>query len=73
MSDQFDQAQVGRVMEIHDKMAKVDLGGGTMINVNITFVNARQGDFVLVHAGYAISVLNLEEADRMLAHWRQAN
>jgi hydrogenase expression/formation protein HypC len=73
LSDQFDQAQVGKIMEIHHETAKVDLGGGTTINVNIALVNAKQGDFVLVHAGYAISVLNLEEANRMLARWRSTD
>jgi len=70
MSDPYDLAQVGRVIQILGEMAKIDLGGGTLVNANIALSEAKVGDYVLVHAGYVLKVLDLAEAKRMLARWR---
>jgi len=70
MSDPYDLAQVGRITEIHGELGKVDLGGGTIVNANIALTDAKVGDYVLVHAGYVLKVLDIEEAKRMLARWR---
>lgn len=51
-------------------MAKIDLGGGTLVNANIALSEAKVGDYVLVHAGYVLKVLDLEETKRMLARLR---
>jgi hydrogenase expression/formation protein HypC len=34
-------------------------------------VNAKVGDYVLVHAGYAIQVLDEEEAQETLRLWKE--
>jgi len=70
LSNSNDLGQVGRILEIQETQAKVDLGGGTTIQANIALAEAKVGDFVLVHAGYVLKVLNIEEAERMLARWR---
>lgn len=51
-------------------MAKIDLGGGTLVTANTALTEAKVGDYVLVHAGYVLKVLDIEEAKRMLARWR---
>jgi len=51
-----------RVESIDDHMAQVELGGVTR-PVCITLTpEVRVGDYVLVHTGYAISVVDEEEA-----------
>lgn len=45
--------------------------GGVMRAVNVSLVDARVGDFVIVHAGYAIEVLDREEAEKTLELFRE--
>ena len=70
MSDRFDLAQVGKITEIQGEFGRVDLGGGTIIKANVVLADAKVGDYVLVHAGYVLKVLDVEEAERMLSRWR---
>jgi hydrogenase expression/formation protein HypC len=70
MSDRYDLAQVGRITQIQGEIARIDLGGGTAATANIALTDAKVGDYVLVHAGYVLKVLNIQEAERMLAQWR---
>ena len=70
MGDSYDLGQVGKVLHIEGTVARVDLGGGTTIQANMALAEARVGDFVLVHAGYVLKVLDTEQAERMLAQWR---
>jgi len=70
MNDPYDLAQVGRITQIQGELGKVDLGGGTIVSANIALTDAKVGDYVLVHAGYVLKVLDIEEAKRMLARWR---
>ena len=70
MSDPYDLAQVGKVIQIQNEMGKVDLGGGTIVNANVALTNVKVGDYVLVHAGYVLKILDIEEARRMLSQWR---
>ena len=53
-----------RVMEINGTNGKVDFGGN-VLDVQLGFVPAKAGDYVLVHAGCAIAVLKKEEADEI--------
>jgi hydrogenase expression/formation protein HypC len=70
MRDPYDLAQVGRVTEIQGELGVIDLGGGTTVHANIGLTDAKVGDYVLVHAGYVLRVLDIEEAKRMLERWR---
>ena len=46
-------------------MATVDYGGVSR-TANISLVEAKVGDFVIVHAGYAIQVMDKAEAEKTL-------
>jgi hydrogenase expression/formation protein HypC len=58
------------VKSIDGVMATVDFGGVTR-TANVSLVDAKVGDFVIVHAGYAIEVLDREEAEKTLELFRE--
>jgi hydrogenase expression/formation protein HypC len=60
-----------KIIEIEENKAKVDFGEGVLREVNVTLVNARVGDYVLVHAGYAIQVLDEKEALETIQLWNE--
>ena len=46
--------------------------GGTDMEVNISLLeNPKPGDYVIVHAGFAIETLDLEEAEDRIELFRQ--
>jgi len=59
-----------KVMSVQGDEARVDFGEGVLRDVNVTLVDAKVIDYVLVHAGYAIQVLNEQEALETLRLWR---
>ena len=60
-----------RVLEKEGDMARVDFGEGTSREVNIALVNVNVGEFVIVHAGFAIEVLDEAEAKETLNLWNE--
>ena len=60
-----------RIVEVKGSVAKVDFGEGVLREVNVSLVEAKAGDYVLVHAGYAIQVLSEEEAKETLRLWSE--
>ena len=60
-----------KVLEIQGDVAKVDFGQGVAREVNVMLVEARVGEYVLVHAGYAIQTLDQEAAEESLRYWRE--
>jgi hydrogenase expression/formation protein HypC len=58
-----------KIMKINGEVADVDFGEGILREVNITLVEPRVGEYVLVHAGYAITVVDKEEAEETLRLW----
>jgi hydrogenase expression/formation protein HypC len=58
----------GKIVEFHDKygvrMSKVDFGGVTREACMDYVPDARLGEYVLVHVGFAISKIDEEEARR---------
>ena len=58
------------VKSIEGHMATVDYGGVSR-TANISLVEAKVGDFVIVHAGYAIQVMDREEAEKTLEMFRE--
>jgi hydrogenase expression/formation protein HypC len=60
-----------KVMKINGDVAEVDFGEGILREVNIALVKTKIGEYVLVHAGYAITVLDREEAEETLRLWSE--
>jgi len=56
-------------MSLQGETAQVDFGQGVLREVNVSLVEAKLGDYVLVHAGYAIQVLEEQEALETLSLW----
>jgi len=71
MGDRYDLAQVGKVIEINGDTSKVEMGGGTVVSAIIGLVDAKVGDYVLVHAGYVISKVDMEKALQTLNEYRE--
>ncbi len=60
-----------KVLEVNGDVAKVDFGQGVAREVNVMLVDARVGEYVLVHAGYAIETLDQKAAEESLKMWRE--
>jgi hydrogenase expression/formation protein HypC len=58
------------VKSIDGHLAIVDYGGVSR-TANISLVEAKVGDFVIVHAGYAIQVMDRAEAEKTLEIFRE--
>ncbi len=58
-----------KVLEIHGNVAKVDFGNGVIRDVNVMLVEPKVGEYVLVHAGYAIQVIDRKAAEETLRLW----
>jgi hydrogenase expression/formation protein HypC len=60
-----------KILEINGDIAKVDFGQGVAREVNVMLVDAKVGEYVLVHAGYAIEKMSKKAAQESLDTWRQ--
>jgi hydrogenase expression/formation protein HypC len=60
-----------KIVSVKEDKAKVDFGEGVLREVNVALVNAKVGDYVLVHAGYAIQVLDEKEAQETIRLWNE--
>ena len=58
-----------KIMNMEGTKANVDFGQGVLREVNISLVEAKIGDYVLVHAGYAIQIIEEKEAKETLSLW----
>lgn len=63
----------GKIIEIdkNKEHAIVDYGNGTKRKANVTLVNVKIGNYVLVHAGFAIEVLDEKDALETLDLFRE--
>jgi hydrogenase expression/formation protein HypC len=61
----------GKVLSKEGTHAKVDFGGGIVRDVNISLVDVEVGQYVVVHAGFAIQVMDEEEAKETLRLWQE--
>jgi len=63
----------GKIIKLDKKRqtAIVDYGSGTKRNANVSLVDVKLGDYVLVHAGFAIQTLDKKEALETLALFRE--
>jgi hydrogenase expression/formation protein HypC len=60
-----------KVVSVKEDKARVDFGEGVLREVNVTLVKAKVGDYVLVHAGYAIQILDEKEAQETIRLWNE--
>jgi hydrogenase expression/formation protein HypC len=60
-----------RVLRVDGSKAQVDFGEGVLRDVNVTLVDAKVGEYVLVHAGYAIQTVDEKDALETLALWKE--
>jgi len=60
-----------RVMRIDGSKAQVDFGEGVLREAQVTLVEAKVGDYVLVHAGYAIQTVDQKEALETISLWKE--
>lgn len=60
----------GQVVSIDSNQADVDFGG-VLRKVNVSLVDAKVGEWVVVHAGFAIEKMDEEEARETLKLWSE--
>jgi len=58
-------------MRVNGDKAQVDFGEGVLREVNVTLVEAKVGDYVLVHAGYAIQTVDRKDALETISLWNE--
>lgn len=66
----------GKVLTIEGDEDLLRMGrvafGGIVKEVSLAYVpEVKIGEFVLVHAGFALTVIDVQEADRLLVYWRE--
>ena len=59
------------VKSVQGDKAQVDFGQGVLREINVTLVEVKVGEYVLVHAGYAIQKLDQKDALETLDLWRE--
>ncbi|NLK52118.1 MAG: HypC/HybG/HupF family hydrogenase formation chaperone [Syntrophomonadaceae bacterium] len=57
----------GKIVEVHETMATVDIAGNKRQVSLILTPEAQLGDYVLIHAGFAIQMIDEKEAQETLA------
>lgn len=60
----------GKVISINGEHAKIDYGG-VIKDANVSLVTPKIGEYVIVHAGFAIETLDVKEAEESLKLWNQ--
>ena len=61
----------GRVVSIHKMSARIDFSGVQQVALIDLLPDVRVGDFILVHAGFAIQRLDPSEASEILAAFEE--
>lgn len=59
------------VTAINGDKAQVDFGKGVLREVNVSLVEVKVGDYVLIHAGYAIQTMDQKDALETLSLWNE--
>jgi len=61
----------GKVLKIEKQTATVDFGGMRREVKLDLLKNVRDGDYVLVHVGYAIQIIDEAKAKEILSMWEE--
>lgn len=60
----------GRIVAIRGQNATIDFGG-VQREANVSLIEPKVGDYVVVHAGFAIQVVDEEEARETIKLWEE--
>jgi hydrogenase expression/formation protein HypC len=61
-----------KILSIKGNTAEIDVGGNTKeVNIILT-PEAKVGDYVLLHAGFAIQVIDEQSAEEIFDAWEEA-
>ena len=60
----------GKIVAINGDTADVDFGG-VIRQANVALVEATVGEWAVIHAGFAIEVMDEEEAQETLKLWNE--
>ncbi|MCQ2056523.1 MAG: HypC/HybG/HupF family hydrogenase formation chaperone [archaeon] len=58
----------GKIIAIDNEIGDVDFGG-VVKRINVSMVDAKVGDWAVVHAGFAIEIMDEEDARETLKLW----
>ncbi len=58
----------GKIVSINGDQANIDFGGA-MKTANVSMVEAKVGMWAVIHAGFAIEIMDEEEAQETLKLW----
>jgi hydrogenase assembly chaperone HypC/HupF len=60
----------GKIVKIEGDIGEIDFGG-VIRKANITMVEAKVGEWAVIHAGFAIEIMDEEEARETIALWNE--
>jgi len=60
----------GRIVRIEGDVGEIDFGG-VIRKANVTMVEAKVGDWAVIHAGFAIEIMDEEEARATIELWNE--
>jgi hydrogenase expression/formation protein HypC len=61
-----------KVLKVEEKTIQVDIGGaGKTVRLDIIDRQPKVGDYVIVHAGFALHVIDEEEAKTTLGYFKE--
>jgi hydrogenase expression/formation protein HypC len=60
----------GKIVSFSGQNALIDFGG-VQREANVSLIEPRVGDYVVVHAGFAIQVVDEEEAKETIKLWEE--
>ncbi len=60
----------GKIVSVQGSIAVVDFGG-VQRETNISLVEVKVGDYVIVHAGFAIQTVDEEDAKETIKLWEE--
>ena len=58
----------GKIVSINDDIAEIGFGG-VMKKANVSMVDANVGDWAVIHAGFAIEVMDEDDAQETIRLW----
>lgn len=60
----------GKIVSINGDLAEIDFGG-VIKKANIAMVEAQIGQWAVIHAGFAIEIMDEEEAQETIKLWNE--